>query len=117
MATYNKLIKLQKMNYKTEEWHDFYLSEKAKIDLYPYIHANINKTSGKEYFNARVEISSSTFNFSIRYCSKLEDITFNTQVFRVIYQNKIFDIKNVDNPHLNNHDLIIVGEFNGKYIN
>lgn len=114
IATYNKLIKIQKLVIDREIWEDVFLSNKAKENNNPYIHASINKSSGKEYFNARTDISASTFNFNIRYCSALEELLFNTQLYRIIYKNKVFDIKNADNPHLNNHDLIIVGEFNGK---
>lgn len=115
MTTYNKLIKIQKMDINTEKWSDIYLSEKAEKENNPFIHANINKSSGKEYFNARVEISSSTFNFNIRYCPMLEDILYNTQIYRIVFLNKIFDIKTADNPQLNKHDLILVGELNEKY--
>lgn len=105
MTVFNKLVLIQKLNLDTEVWEDYFLT-----------HANVNKSSGKEYFNARVEISNSTFNFSIRYSPKLEDVMFNTEVYRVVYDSRIFDIKNADNFMMKNHELIIVGEFNGKYI-
>ena len=117
MATYYKIIKIQKLNSETEVWRDFYLSKKAEEKKDATIHADINKTSGKEYFNARTEISSSTFNFKIRYCEKLSDLMFNSQIYRIIYESKIFNIKNTDDFKLNHQELIIVGEFNGKYIN
>ena len=41
---------------------------------------------------------------------------FNTEVYRVVYDSRIFDIKNADNFMMKNHELIVVGEFNGKYI-
>lgn len=104
MAVYNKIIKIQKLNLDTENWEEYYTT-----------HANINKTSGKEYFNARTDISSSTFNFSVRYCKKLEDIMFNTEIYRVVFEKKCFDIKNVDDYMLKHKELVIVGDFNGKY--
>lgn len=104
MAVYNKIIKIQKLNLDTENWEEYYIA-----------HANINKTSGKEYFNARTEISSSTFNFSVRYCKELEDIMFNTEIYRVVFEKKCFDIKNVDDYMLKHKELVIVGDFNGKY--
>lgn len=106
MAVYNKIIKIQVLNLDTENWEDYYTC-----------HANVNKASGKEYFNARSEISSSTFNFSVRYCKELNDVMYNTDLYRVVYDMKCFDIKNVDNFMLKNHELTIVGEYNGKYIN
>ena len=105
MTVFNKLVLIQKLNLDTEVWEDYFLT-----------HAYVNKSSGKEYFNARVEISNSTFNFSIRYSEKLKDVMFNTEVYRVVYGSRIFDIKNADNFMMKNHELTIVGEFNGKYI-
>ncbi len=114
IATFNKIIKIQKLNSNTEKWEDFFISDKAKEKNYPYIHASINKSSGKEYFNARVEISSSTFNFNIRYCQALKDIIFETQSYRIVYENRVFDIQTVDDYKMRHQDLIIVGKFNGK---
>lgn len=117
MAVYNKIIVIQKLNSDLETWEDFYLTEKAEKDKNPAIHARVNKASGKEYFNARVDITNNTFNFYIRWCKKLQDIIFDTASYRVIYLNRIFDIKNVDNYMLNNNELTIVGESVGEYQN
>ncbi len=81
----NKQIKIQKLDPETEKWEDYYTC-----------YAEINKSSGKEYFNARTNITQNTFNFRVRYISKLEDTIFNTNKYRIIYRNKEFDIKNVD---------------------
>ena len=117
MAVYNKIIKIQKLDINTEEWIDYYISEKAGNDKNPYIHANINKASGKEYFNARTEMSGSTFNFKVRYCEALKDLMFNTEIYRIIYDNKIFNITNVDDYQLNHNELTIVGDYSVKNIN
>lgn len=101
MAVYNNPINIQKLNNDIEIWEDYHLT-----------HAEINKANGKEYFNASTNISSSTYNFKIRFCKLLEDIQFNTSLYRVVYRDKVFDIKNVDNKNLKNHELTIVGEFN-----
>lgn len=106
MSVYNKIIKIQKLDLTTEQWNDYCIA-----------HANINKASGKEYFNARTEISNSTFNFTIRYNPSLGETIFNTEIYRIIYENKIFDIKKVDDFMLKHKELIIVGDFNGKYNN
>ena len=66
MSVYNKVIKIQKLDLTNETWTDYCIA-----------HANINKASGKEYFNARTEISNSTFNFNIRYNPLLNEIVFN----------------------------------------
>lgn len=106
MAVYNKLIVIQKLNNDTEKWADYYPT-----------HANVNKASGKEYYNARTDISSSTMIFSVRYCKELKDIMYNTDSYRVLFENRHFDIKNVDDYKLEHNELNIVGDFNGKYIN
>lgn len=100
MAVYNKPIKIQKLNNSAEVWEDYYST-----------HAEINKASGKEYFNASTNITSATYNFTTRYCEKLEDVQYETAYYRVIYRNRVFDIKNVDNKNLKNHEITIVGDF------
>lgn len=117
MPVYNKIIKIQKLDINTEEWTDYYISEKAEKDKNPYIHANINKSSGKEYFNARTEISGSTFNFKVRYCEALRNLMFNTEIYRIVYDSKIFNITNVDDYQLNHNELTIVGDSCVKNIN
>lgn len=101
MATYNNPLIIQKLNKETEIWEDYYET-----------HAEINKASGKEYYNASTNISASTYNFLLRYCLKLEDVQYNTSSYRIMYNNKIFDIVNVDNKNLKNHELTLVGDYN-----
>lgn len=96
MASYNTPILIQKLDVDTEKWNNIYLTEKAEKDKNPFIHANINKASGKEYFNASTNISASTYNFKIRYCEKLKELLFNTEIYRVVYENRCYDIKNID---------------------
>ncbi len=81
----NKPIKIQKLNTETETWQDYYKG-----------YAEVNKASGKEYFNAKTNISQNTFNFKVRYIRQLEDTIFNTSQYRIIYRDKEFDIVNVD---------------------
>ena len=59
--TMNKLIKIQKLNADTEEWENYYSC-----------YAEVNKSSGNEYFNARTNITQNTYNFKVMYISKLE---------------------------------------------
>lgn len=114
MASYKFPIKIQKLNEDTEEWQDYYLSKEAEKNNNPVIHANINKVVGKEYTQASTNISHSTFNFKVRYCEKLKDVIYNTEAFRVVYDNRIFDIKNVDHFEENKTELTITGEYNGQ---
>lgn len=81
----NKFIRIEKLDPKTEKWDKYYEG-----------YAEVNKATGKEYFNAKTTITQNTYNFKLRYISKLEDTIFNTNQYRIIYKNNIFNIKNVD---------------------
>ena len=103
MASYKYPILIQKLNLDTETYEDYYST-----------HSNINKVGGKEYTQASTNISNSTFNFKVRYCSKMEDVIFDTEIYRVVYNNRFYDIKNVDHYGENKAELTITGEYNGK---
>lgn len=103
MASYNKPILIQKLDEDTEKWNYYYST-----------HANVNKASGKEYFNAKTNISSSAYNFKVRYCEKLKELLFNTEIYRVVYESRCYDIKNVDRYAENKTELTIIGDYNGK---
>lgn len=81
----NKPIKIQKLDLETEEWKDYYKC-----------YAEVNKSSGREYFNAKSNITENTYNFKVRYLSQLENTIFNNNQYRIIYKNNIFKIINVD---------------------
>ena len=81
----NKPIKIQKLDLETEEWIDYYKC-----------YAEVNKSSGREYFNAKTNITENTYNFKVRYLSQLENTIFNNNQYRIIYKNNIFKIINVD---------------------
>ena len=80
MSSYNKLISIEKMDIESEKWVKFYST-----------HANVNKTGGREYTNASTNISSSSYDFKVRYCSLLEDIIYNTEIYRILYCNRYFN--------------------------
>lgn len=103
MASYNRPILIQKLDEDTEKWSDYYST-----------HTNVNKASGKEYFNASTNISNSTYNFKVRYCEKLKELLFNTEIYRVVYESRCYDIKNVDRYAESKTELTIIGDYNGK---
>lgn len=103
MSSYKYPIKIEKLNTDTETYEEYYKT-----------HANINKVGGKEYEKASTNISASSFNFKVRYCEKMKDIIFNTQEYRIAYDNHYYDIKNVDHYGENKTELTILGEYNGK---
>ena len=95
----NKFIKIEKLNPTTEKWNEYYKCC-----------AEVNKATGKEYFNAKTNITQNTLNFKVRYISKLEDTIFNTNQYRIIYKNNIFNIKNVDDKQEKRLKLTFVAD-------
>ena len=107
MASYNKPIIIQKLNEQTEKWDQYY-----------FTHANVNKTTGKEYNAASTNISFSTYSFKIRFCEKLKEVIYNTEIYRILYDGKLFNIENADRYAENVTEITLIGNFNGqKYIN
>lgn len=106
MASYKIPILIQKLNLDTEQY-----------EAYHSTHANINKIGGKEYTQASTNISNSTFNFKVRYSAMIEPVIFNTEIYRVVYNNRCFDIKNIDHYGEAKGELTITGEYNGKTYN
>lgn len=101
----DKKIEIQKYDSKNKKWNKYYSP-----------HAEINKTSGKEYFARGTDVTKNPFNFDILYHEKLKDLIFDTASYRIIYKSLVFDIKVVDDYKLQHIKLIIVGEANGKRI-
>lgn len=94
-----KSIKIEKLNTETEEWEKYFSG-----------YAEVNKASGREYFNAGTNITQNTFNFVTHYMNKLNDIRFNTSQYRIIYESKVFDIINVDDPKERHTKITLVGD-------
>lgn len=93
----NRFIKIQRLNIEKEKWEEYYSC-----------FAEINKSSGKEYFNAKTNITENTFNFKVRYIEKLSKIMFNTSQYRIIYQDNIFNIINIDDKQEKHLKIIFV---------
>ena len=100
----DKKIQIQVYD-EEKEWQDYFAP-----------HAEINKTSGREYFAARTDVTANTFNFDILYHEKIEDIVFNTSRYRIIYKGYIWDIQTADNYKLRNINLIIVANSTSQRI-
>ncbi|MCD7800674.1 MAG: phage head closure protein [Ruminococcus sp.] len=94
---FDKPIILQKIN-EDETWSD-YIS----------LHAHVNKTKQSEYLNAGAIQSKRTLTFTIRYSTVLEDIAYNTQNYRVLYNSNVFDINDYDDYQLLHKTIKLVG--------
>jgi SPP1 family predicted phage head-tail adaptor len=96
---FDRPVIIQKIDEKTETWKDLYKT-----------HASINKASSdNEYLNAGASQSKRTLVFEIRYFKALEDISFNTQKYRILYQGIPFNIKDYDDYMLLHKTVSLLG--------
>lgn len=95
----NKPIKIQKLDTETETWQDYYKC-----------YAEVNKSSGREYFNAKTNITLNTYNFKVRYIKQLEDTILNANQYKIIYKDKEFNIINIDDKQEKRVKLTYVAE-------
>ena len=96
---YDRPIIIQKIDEITETWHDLY-----------NVHAYINKAkSDSEYLNAGAIHSKRSLVFEVRYFSQLEDISLNTQSYRVLYQGVPYNIVDYDDYMLKHKTVKILG--------
>ena len=91
---YDKPITLEKMDENTEKW-----------SIFARLHARVNKTGSSEFLNAGAERSKNTLTFEVRYFKNLENIRFNTQLYRLIYRGQRFNIVDYDD-YLEEHKTI-----------
>lgn len=96
---FDRPIVIQKINEITETWEDAYR-----------LHAHINKASSdNEYLNAGAIQGKKTLTFEIRYFADLEDVSFNLQCYRVLYQGVPFNIKDYDDYKLQHKSVKLLG--------
>ncbi len=84
--TFDRPIIIQKINTVTELWEDVFK-----------VHASINKAkTDDEYLTAGAIQGKKNLTFEVRYFASLEDIGFNIQSYRIVYQGVPYDIKDYD---------------------
>ena len=96
--TYDKPIKIQKVDEFTETWTDF-LS----------LHARVNKSCGSEYLDAGANQSKATLTFEVRYFKTLEDINYDRGSYRIIYRGRGFNITDYDDYQEKHQTIKFVG--------
>ena len=98
---FDRPIMIQKINEVTEEWEDLF--EKP-------LHASINKAkSDGEYVNGGAIQGKRNLVFELRYFKDLEDISFNLQCYRIVYQDRPYDIKDYDDFMLKHKTVKLLG--------
>lgn len=96
---YDKPISIQRINEATETWEDWIT-----------IHASINKSKGdNEYLNAGAIQAKRSLTFEVRYFADLEDISYNLQAYRIVYQGVSFNIMDYDDFMLQHKTVKILG--------
>lgn len=95
---YDKPITIQKLD-KDGVWEHF-----------AGFHAHINKSQGTEYAEAGAVRSVQTLQFTVRYDSRLRDISLNTQYYRVLYDGGKYNIVDTDDYMMSHHEFVITGE-------
>lgn len=95
---FDRPIVIQKVD-ESENWSDVFA-----------LHASINKSkSDNEYLNAGAVQGKKTLVFEVRYFKDLEDIEFNTQLYRILYQGVPYDIKDYDDFMLTHKTVKLLG--------
>jgi SPP1 family predicted phage head-tail adaptor len=96
---YDRPITIQKINEKTELWEDVFK-----------VHATINKAkSDDKYLNSGAIQGKKNLTFEVRYFAEIEDIGFNIQSYRILYQGIPYDIKDFDDYMLQHKTVKILG--------
>lgn len=96
---FDRPITIQKLNELTEDWEDAFT-----------IHASINKTkANNEYLTAGAVQGKRNLTFEVRYFAALEDISVNTQIYRIVLQGAPFNIVDYDDYKLQHKTVKLLG--------
>ena len=96
---YDKPIVIQKLNSSAKKWEDVFT-----------VHASINKAkTDNEYLSAGAIRSKKNLTFEVRYFADLEDISLNLQLYRILYRNVPYDIKDYDDFMLEHKNVKLLG--------
>lgn len=96
---FDKAITIQKRDEVTERW----------VTLFSP-HARINKgKSDDEYLNAGGIQGKRTLVFEVRYFKALEDISYNTSLYRIVYQGVPYDVRDYDDFMLGHKTVKLLG--------
>jgi SPP1 family predicted phage head-tail adaptor len=92
-------LTIQRMDPDTEEWTD-----------HLQLHAlQINKAPAGESFAAGAEQYHPRLTFRLRWCKALEDVAHNTQLHRIVYRGRTYDIQDYDDYMERHIEVNLVG--------
>lgn len=95
----NQKIMFQKLNEENNSYSDYYTC-----------HSQVNKTRGNEYLIAGAVSTKNKFTFVVRYCEELKNLQFDTQTYRIIFNDIIFNIVDADDFMQRHKTIKIIGE-------
>lgn len=96
---FDRPITIQRLNAKSKQWEDLFK-----------VHAYINKAkTDNEYLSAGAIQSKKNLAFEVRYFVDLEDISFNLQLYRILYKGVPFNIVDYDDFMLKHKTVKLLG--------
>ena len=102
-GAYRSLITIEQLTserdkdgFEQEVWKPYYSN-----------YAYVNKLSGKEFWAAAETAAQNTVRFELRHHPQLDSV--NSKDFRLIFNNHVFNITNVDNVQFKNETVKISG--------
>ena len=95
---FDKPIIIEKLNEESGEWIKC-------ISL----HAHVNKYIQKEEFKAGATKNKRTLKFEVGYCPPLKNIEENTQIYRIVYKNKKYNIIDIDDFEERHQSFKMIG--------
>lgn len=98
----DKPITIQVQDPETEEWTDALK-----------LHTGVNKTGGGSGFNAGADQYNASLTFKLRYVKALENIAYNPQPYRIIYNGHKFKVVDYDDYMELHREIKLVGELYG----
>ena len=96
---FDKPITIERLNDNDDTWSK-YISLHARINTYNY----------SENISAGADRSKQILTFDIRYCKPLSEIAFNTQYYRIVYNNQRYNITEYDDYMLKHRTIKLIGE-------
>lgn len=92
-------LTIQIQDQDTEEWTD-----------HLQLHAlQVNKAGAGETFNAGAEQYHPRLTFRLRWCKALEDVAYNTQLYRIVYRGRTYNIQDYDDYMEQHKTVNLVG--------
>lgn len=97
---YHRPISIQRINEATERYEEIFS-----------VHASVNKaTDDNEYLRAGAIQAKRKLVFEIRYFPALEEISLNTQSYRVVFNGVSYNVTSYDDYLMKHQTVKLLGE-------